>query len=361
MNRKFKKKNLVVVTAVMTALLAVMTLITLNALKRYEDGIVAVCATQQDSYVQLVIDQINLKENRSNEEIIQNILSTLDASTNRYWVFSQDQSLLFVKDTLETNKYQSFKTDYYYTEKSSEAFVNSLKLNVVQHAEIVVNKKEYIASGVKFDYGGKEYRLCLLTNRSVLLDNNTFLQAKVELSVLLFGVYFLLYIIPIISVSVYNSLVKRLDESEKENYELNGKLVRLNHRMDNGIGIESKGPAVFDISTVPEFLSKLEKKEEAFPLGFSLYAYGSERNKIKLMHALDDILDKRDVRFEDKAKKTIAIISMKTDLYKMRHIGSLDSECDFLGFDILNGIADVNSDIYSEFQVFLELKFWALH
>lgn len=358
-NKKHKKKNLVVVTAIMTTILIIVILVTRDALKRYEDGIVDVCASQQDSYVRLVIDQINLKENRSNDEIVQKILSTLDASTNRYWVFSQDQSLLFVKDTLETNKYQSFKTDYYYTEKSSAAFVNSLKLNSVMHDDIIVNNKEYIASGVKFNYDGREYRLCLLTNRSVLLDNNTFLEAKVELCVLLFGVYFLLYIIPIIAVSAFNNMVIRLNLSEKENSELNGKIVRLNHRLDNGMSIETKAPSMFDISMAPDFMARMNGNKTAYPVGFSLFSYFDDTDRAQLLNGLEDILDKRDVRFEDKEKKTIAIISMKCDTPKMRRIGGVDTDSEYLGFEILNA-ADIQYDINSSFNAFLELKSWAI-
>ena len=372
MTKKYKKKNLLVVTAIMTVILIVVIFVTWKALERYEDGIVDVCAAQQDSYVQLVIDQINLRENRTNDEIVQNILGTLDASTNRYWVFSQDQALLFVKDTLETNKYQSFKTDYYYTEKSASAFIDALKLNVVQHADIIVNNKEYIASGVKFNYGGKEHQLCLLTNKSVLLDNNTFLGAKVELCVLLFGVYFLLYIIPIISVSAFNRLISTLNESERENSELNGKIVKLNHRLDN-TGYESRRPraiedkrqeqgqnqGMFDISVAPDFMRRMDRNGSAYPVGFSLFAYSDDDERKELLGALDTVLDKRDVRFEDKSNGTIAIISMRCDTPKLRRIGSVDTDSEYLGFEIVN-LRDVQMDIYTTFNNFIELKSWAI-
>ena len=78
MTRKYKKKNLLLVTAIMTAILIVVIFVTWKALAQYEEGIVDVCATQQDSYVQLVIDQINLKENRTNDEIVQKTLVCID-------------------------------------------------------------------------------------------------------------------------------------------------------------------------------------------------------------------------------------------------------------------------------------------
>ena len=59
---------------------------------RLEQGLLDVCAVQQDAYVNLVLDQINLKENRDNEEIVTRILASLDASANKYWVFSEEKA-----------------------------------------------------------------------------------------------------------------------------------------------------------------------------------------------------------------------------------------------------------------------------
>lgn len=103
---------------------------------RYEDGLLDVCATQQDGYVQLVVDQINLKSNRDNEEIITDILGTLDASSNKYWTFSRDQAMLFVKDVLETNKYKGFTTATYYVSDSAREFLETLKQDRVPHSQI---------------------------------------------------------------------------------------------------------------------------------------------------------------------------------------------------------------------------------
>ena len=85
-NKNKKKKKYISVTLIlilMAVIVAGLAGLTFFEMQRYEDGLIDVCATQQDSYVQLVIDQINLKENRSDQEIIENILSTLDSSSNR--------------------------------------------------------------------------------------------------------------------------------------------------------------------------------------------------------------------------------------------------------------------------------------
>ena len=52
----------------------------------------------QDGYVQLVLDQINLIENDTDEALVNDILATLDASSNKYWTLSHDDALVFIKD-----------------------------------------------------------------------------------------------------------------------------------------------------------------------------------------------------------------------------------------------------------------------
>ena len=54
-----KKKyiSVTLVLLIMSVIVAVLVALTYFELHRYEDGIIDVCATQQDSYVQLVIDQ----------------------------------------------------------------------------------------------------------------------------------------------------------------------------------------------------------------------------------------------------------------------------------------------------------------
>ncbi|MBO5620161.1 MAG: hypothetical protein J5959_00855, partial [Butyrivibrio sp.] len=159
-----EKKNYISVSLVlliMTVIVAGLVVLTYFEMHRYEEGILDVCATQQDSYVQLVIDQINLKENRTDQEIIESILSTLDSSSNRYWTFSKEQTMLYVKDALETNRYQALTADSYYTTDSANVFIANLMVNKVIHERIELEGKDYIASGALFQYGGDEYRICL--------------------------------------------------------------------------------------------------------------------------------------------------------------------------------------------------------
>ena len=170
------KHPVLIITSICSICFAIIAgLFAFMQIGRYENGILEVCAEQQDAYVQLVLDQINLKDNRDDEQIIKDILGAMDASSNRYWTFSKDQSMLFVKDVTETNKYKGVNTATYYISDSAKEFLNNLSVNNVIHSYIEINDNRYIASGVMFEYKGDAYRLCLLTEKDVLLDNNAYL------------------------------------------------------------------------------------------------------------------------------------------------------------------------------------------
>ncbi len=151
-------------------------------LDTYEKGVLDVYANQQDGYVQLVLEQIRLTEKRGGTESqIEEILATLDASTNRYWTLSRRESLIFVKDVMETNRYQGFTTATYYQTNSAKDFVSRLQPNRVTHETIQIDIHPYIASGAAFTFKGESYRVCLLTNAETVLDHNAYLTAKINL------------------------------------------------------------------------------------------------------------------------------------------------------------------------------------
>ncbi len=200
-------------------------------IERCENGLLDVCATQQDAYVQLVLDQINLKANRDDAEIINDILGTLDASSNKYWTFSRAQAMLFVKDVLETNKYKGFTASSYFASESARRFLDGLQLNRVTHGTIDMSGTQYVASGVMFRCNGEDYRLCLLTNRGVLLDNNAFLGAKVNLLTVLAFLLLLLILVPLIFAKHMRAMLFELDEKEDSIRELNLRMEQLNKRL----------------------------------------------------------------------------------------------------------------------------------
>ena len=193
------KHPVLIITTICVICVAVIAGFTAHIeLQRYEDGILDVCATQQDAYVQLVLDQINLKDNRNDEQIIKEILETMDASSNHYWTFSKDQSMLFVKDITETNKYKGVTASTYYMSDSAKEFIDGLIQNKVVHKTININDNDYIASGVLFEYKNEPYRLCLLTQRGALLDNNSYLGVKTQMTTLFVVLLLIIVLVPML-------------------------------------------------------------------------------------------------------------------------------------------------------------------
>ena len=98
--------NIKVISVLIVVAATGMGVLGVHQAQEYGRSTLAIYAEQQDAYVQLVLDQINLLEDRSDEEIVQNILGSLDTSGRKYWTLTKDQALLFVKDITETNRYK---------------------------------------------------------------------------------------------------------------------------------------------------------------------------------------------------------------------------------------------------------------
>lgn len=322
MNKTKEKRGLVSIPLILIAMLLVVTAfvaLTYFEMQRYEDGILDVCATQQDSYVQLVIDQINLKENRTDQEIIESILSTLDSSSNRYWTFSKDQTMLYVKDALETNRYQALTANSYYTTDSSMDFINDLELNKVKHERIFLDNKEYIASGALFDYEGEKYRICLLTNTTVLLDNNKFLGSKMELIIIFVVAYSAIFVLPIILAIVSNKNKKKVISTEADLKEANNVIEVLNEKMvrdeiyDNRLNL-------FNFTAIEKFLEEYKKQIKAFPISFIAFRYGQKETVSNFFGANCILFGKRDIKFYDGKNHLALIMSVKCDNDKAKDI-----------------------------------------
>lgn len=257
--KKKKKSILAITTLAVLIVVAICGLFTWYQIYNLENGILDVCATQQDAYVQLVLDQINLKENRDDEEIIMDILSTLDSSSKKYWTFSKDRSMLFVKDVIETNRYKGLTTVTYYDSESAKEFLESLMVDRVIHKSIIIDGKEYVASGVAFHYGEDDYRLCLLTNRDVILNNNKFMGAKLEMIIL---VAFMLIILMAVSMLfarklelVKSSVYKNEDEIER----LQGMVGELNELLCQKEHYDTRYQ-LWSKESLKDFLDKLRTK-----------------------------------------------------------------------------------------------------
>lgn len=295
-------------------------------LAQYEEGLLDVCAVQQDGYVQLVLDQIRLRSGREGREGVEEILSSMDASSNKYWTFSREQDMLFVKDVLETNKYKGFTTATYYVSDSARRFLESIRVDRVSHAGISIEEKEYIASGAAFEYQGDVYRLCLLTNRSVLLDNNLFLGAKTELCALGAGMLILWIVGSALLAGKVRRLQLRGDQQDEAVETLNQSLDRLN-KLFSQRDLHDTRRNLWSKEALPAFVAKLRARK-AYPLSLALLRCSGEKAVQELLETASVSLDRSVLRF-DLGGHVIGLLFVRCDLER-----ALDSVMSLLNRDV---------------------------
>ena len=287
---------LIITTICVVAAAALGGLITYILIGRYEKGIIEVCATQQDAYVQLVLDQINLKDNRDDEEIINDILKTMDSSSNKYWAFSKNQSMLFVKDVLETNRYKGVSADTYYNARQAADFMNGLGLNKVEHSVISLDNKTYLVSGVMFKYAGQDYRLCLMTEKSVLLDNNTYLEIKVQMETFVVVILLALVLVASIYALRIRQLSFKLDEKEADIRSLSMSLSKVNEKlMDKDLHDTHNN--VWRQKAIVPFMKKLIERN-IMPVTFARVECENKESRNKFLGRAVYVLDRDVIRFE---------------------------------------------------------------
>lgn len=264
-------------------------------LYKYEMGVLDVYAVQQDGYVQLVLDQINLTDERDSEEIVHNILGTLDASSNRYWTMSQSDALIFVKDVLETNRYKGFSTATYYGSDSAKEFIAGLQTNRVTHMTIAVEDRYFIASGVEFEYRGEKYRICLLTNSDVVLDQNAYLSAKITICVLallllaafvLFGLYLSRQ-----AQKWYRAYTQSVDREKA----LLKNIEKLNEELSRDTFYDTRLMSFQEIA-LPIVMEKLEKRD-VWPLEFFYVSCRSREDRDSFLVRSQSVMDRKVLRF----------------------------------------------------------------
>ena len=296
-NKKPGKHPILIITTICVVIAAAacgwLSYIQIN---RYEKGILEVCATQQDSYVQLVLDQINLKENRDDQDIINDILKTMDASSNKYWVFSRNQSMLYVKDVMETNRYKEVSADTYYNSKASKEFMDSLQVNHIQHSIVNVDNKTYLMSGVLFKYADQNYKLCLMTEKSVLLDNNTYLGIKVQMETFVIVILMALVLIAVIYAFIIRRSAIRLDEREADVKALSRGLAKVNEMLADK-DLHDTHNNVWKQKAIVPFMKKLIERN-IMPVTFARVECENKESRNKFLGRAVYVLDRDVIRFE---------------------------------------------------------------
>lgn len=328
--KKMRRINTWVLTIGSVLFVVLVGIVAWLQLRKYEDGVMEVYAVQQDGYVQLVLDQINLVPDRGNDEIVENILATLDASSNRYWTLSDSEALIFVKDIVETNRYKGFTTETYYGTESAREFLDGLKTSRVTHETIQMDGRLFIASGVRFAYNGQRYCICLLTNADVVLDQNAYLSAKINLSVLAAVVLATIVVVGLIIAGIAESWYQRYRAVTGDNAELRASIERLNEALSQDILFNTQHMA-FEVNALPAVLEKLETRD-VWPLEMMIMRCDGKTT-------LDEFLSNAQVAFD---KKTMRVILSDTDVLLLIIKGpELDDEAihevtDNLGARLMN-------------------------
>lgn len=296
--KRFWKKitNIKVISVLIILAAVIMAVIGWHEAKDYEKSVLAIYAEQQDAYVQLVLDQINVLDDRSDEEIVKKILGSLDTSGRKYWTLTKDQALLFVKDVMETNRYKGLTTETFFTSDSAAKFLQDLEINRVIHETIQMDGVRYVASGVIFEYNGAEYKICLLTNDTVILDNNIFLSSKIGLYV--FGVLLLglLLVVSMIFANVLDLREKRMKAMKEHITGLN-KVLTEQTEMIRDMNWYHTRWSVFKPSAMEMFVQKIVQRQ-IVPVVFVSLAFDSEEQRDYFLQKAQILLDEKVVRFE---------------------------------------------------------------
>lgn len=296
--KRFWKKitNIKVISVLIILAAVIMAVIGWHEAKDYEKSVLAIYAEQQDAYVQLVLDQINVLDDRSDEEIVKKILGSLDTSGRKYWTLTKDQALLFVKDVMETNRYKGLTTETFFTSDSAAKFLQDLEINRVIHETIQMDGVRYVASGVIFEYNGAEYKICLLTNDTVILDNNIFLSSKIGLYV--FGVLLLglLLVVSMIFANVLDLREKRMKAMKEHITGLN-KVLTEQTEMIREMNWYHTRWSVFKPSVMEMFVQKIVQRQ-IVPVVFASLAFDSEEQRDYFLQKAQILLDEKVVRFE---------------------------------------------------------------
>lgn len=351
--KKAKKKNVEFNYNLLTATVVIVTVIFavvgLAQLAVYDNNILEIYADQQDDYVQLVLDQINMKKYYSDEEIIEDILNSLDASGQKYWTLSKDESILFVKDVTETYRYKGFTTETYYISDSAKEFLDGLNVNYVTHSIIFMDDDEYVASGVKFEYHDSYYRICLLTNRNVILENNSFLSAKVTLYI----VFVLMIAASVIStIALGTSVVvnkRKINRLSDDNEEKNLKIVELNKALKANNAYQPKWN-LYDESVLNVFAKKFQENGTR-PIALILLQFDLTSDRNIFLEKAQFLLDKKVLRFAPYSDNELLLVFVQ---YDMRTAVNLvermtDSHTHIIASDIEDGFNGID-EIYARMR-----------
>ncbi|MBR5337850.1 MAG: hypothetical protein IK152_07685 [Lachnospiraceae bacterium] len=266
MDKKKKNKKVVVnrklfIVIAVAAILAgcFMEWLCFFELKHYEDSFLQVYGMEQDGYVQVTIDQIKRLGDNATEAQITDIISSIDSSAKGYWTLTSEEDILFVKSVTETSKYKNLSADSYYNMDSSKEFINTLTSEEVVHDIIFINRDRYIASGGKFEWHGKTYTVCLMTYDYAILNQNSLLEAK-NVIIVMVSVMVAVFICAImIAVRNISKNLVRIAQYQSDEIKLNETIAKLQERINTYEAFTSKFHTYYP-KALPVFMRSLYSK-----------------------------------------------------------------------------------------------------
>ena len=320
-------------------------------MKSYEDSILSIYAEQQDAYVQLVLDQINVLDDRSDEEIVTKILGSLDASSRKYWTLTKNKPLLFVKDVTETNRYKGLTSNTFFSGDSANDFLQNLAVNNVSHKIIQMGDDRYVASGVIFEYNGAQYKICLLTNDTVILDNNVFLSSKIGLYV--FGAILLgmLLLVAMIFANVVDLRDRRIRKLEKHITSLNKVLEEQTETIREMDSYHTRW-SIFRLPMLEMFVDKLAERKTA-PLTFVELEFASKEERKHFLNQAQILLDEKVIRFENSSDQEIVLLFLQYEeceaIKGIEAVSAQAGECKVLQSETYTGEGEALITVYERF------------
>ena len=280
-------------------------------LSNYENNLLEIFAKQQDQYVKLAVDQIDREDDRADEEIVDKVLGSISGSSSQYWTLSKKNSLVFVKDVTDSSRYRGFSSKTYYRTQSASDFISGLASGRVDHAIIEIDGRDFIASGSKFSYNGHTYRLCLLTGKHVVIDQNAYLAARVNLGVTI-GAVLVIFVGACIGMSLRNdAMARRLRAAEADAVELRRTVEDLNAQVMGRKTFDTTR-SVFSLAEAPTFFDRL-RAAGRFPVTFVSARFDTPDALDGFLLRARGVLDASVVRFAEGSALLLAFVGVEAD------------------------------------------------
>lgn len=287
------------------ALVLLMAFVGYRQMEAYESSVLSIYADQQDAFVQLVLDQINLQPDRTDEDIIRDILGSLDTSNRKYWTLSKNQSLLFVKDITETNRYKGFTNATYYVSESAARFMENLEVNRVRHEIIEIDGKRYVISGVIFAYRGEDYKICLLTNETFILDQNVFLSSKIALYIFIAVILLGFLLVTLILNRFLDRKTRKIQALSEKTQLLNRQVEQMEEKIESMDDYHTRWN-LFHGSLMDAFVTKLSQRE-LDSVVFLQLSFGDREQRNVFLEKAQLLLDEKVLRFSVKKHDIVLV------------------------------------------------------